>query len=132
MGRQQLKQTRHRADFSPIEADCPCTTCRHFTRAYLHTLVSKEQVAPPPLASEHRRGGRRASRQSRGGRRSPASSRPVAGASSGRRADSDTDSDTDSDIDCKFAAAARVRIVSLSGRRAERAAQLLMYGPKKL
>jgi len=29
----------------PIDDKCPCTTCRTYSRAYLHTIVHKEAVA---------------------------------------------------------------------------------------
>ncbi|MBI2666222.1 tRNA guanosine(34) transglycosylase Tgt, partial [Candidatus Woesearchaeota archaeon] len=31
----QLKQIKHKEDFSPIEKGCGCSTCQHFTKAYL-------------------------------------------------------------------------------------------------
>lgn len=43
-GNMQLKNKKFRADFSPIEKDCPCVTCQHFSRAYLHCMASKEQT----------------------------------------------------------------------------------------
>lgn len=43
----QLRLTGHEfaADFQPIEPDCKCETCANYTRAVLHTLVTKEPVA---------------------------------------------------------------------------------------
>ena len=32
-------------DFSSIDSTCPCSTCRDYTRAYLHTIVTKEPSA---------------------------------------------------------------------------------------
>ncbi|XP_029845472.4 queuine tRNA-ribosyltransferase catalytic subunit 1 [Ixodes scapularis] len=44
-GQLHLKGTEFRNDFRPIEEDCPCSTCRHYTRAYLHRIVKQETVA---------------------------------------------------------------------------------------
>ena len=40
-----LKLKRYEKDFNPIEEECNCKVCKTFTRAYLHTAVTKEQVA---------------------------------------------------------------------------------------
>ncbi len=34
----KLKNARYRQDDNPIDAECQCYTCRHFSRAYLHHL----------------------------------------------------------------------------------------------
>jgi len=44
MGNLNLKQKRYRSEMIPIEPDCGCETCKHFTRAYLHTVAAKEQT----------------------------------------------------------------------------------------
>ncbi|MEW5724976.1 MAG: tRNA guanosine(34) transglycosylase Tgt, partial [Thermodesulfobacteriota bacterium] len=45
-GRIVIKNARHREDPRPIEEDCGCYTCRHFSRAYLrHLYVSGELLA---------------------------------------------------------------------------------------
>eukprot|EP00281_Chroomonas_sp_CCMP1168_P019755 CAMPEP_0206225354 /NCGR_PEP_ID=MMETSP0047_2-20121206/7503_1 /ASSEMBLY_ACC=CAM_ASM_000192 /TAXON_ID=195065 /ORGANISM="Chroomonas mesostigmatica_cf, Strain CCMP1168" /LENGTH=154 /DNA_ID=CAMNT_0053648349 /DNA_START=62 /DNA_END=523 /DNA_ORIENTATION=+ len=43
-GNMQLKQRRFKEDLAPLEKDCKCPTCLHFTRAYLHILAAKEQT----------------------------------------------------------------------------------------
>lgn len=43
-GNLPLRQSRFRADFDPIEQDCTCSTCTSFTRAYLHSIVTRETV----------------------------------------------------------------------------------------
>lgn len=40
-----LKQAQFALDTQPIEEDCPCTTCKNYTRAYLHHIVRQETVA---------------------------------------------------------------------------------------
>ncbi len=38
-----IKQAQYRNDANPIETDCQCYTCRHFSRAYLrHLFIAKE------------------------------------------------------------------------------------------
>lgn len=44
-GQLNLKNTEFCYDFNPIEDDCPCSTCRRYTRAYLHHIVKQETVA---------------------------------------------------------------------------------------
>ena len=34
----KIKNARYRDDLRPLDEDCGCVTCRHFTRAYLHHL----------------------------------------------------------------------------------------------
>jgi queuine tRNA-ribosyltransferase len=44
--RWNLKNTRFRQDFAPLDDTCPCYTCQQFTRAYLcHLIHSKEMLA---------------------------------------------------------------------------------------
>lgn len=44
-GSLNLKNKRFAATFTPIEADCECTTCRTYSVAYLHAVVTKETTA---------------------------------------------------------------------------------------
>ncbi|WP_412031020.1 tRNA guanosine(34) transglycosylase Tgt [Halomonas sp. M4R1S46] len=37
-GTVKIRNARHRHDTAPLEADCDCYTCQHFSRAYLHHL----------------------------------------------------------------------------------------------
>jgi queuine tRNA-ribosyltransferase len=39
-----LRNSRFREDASPIEGDCPCATCRTFSRAYLHHLLKAQEL----------------------------------------------------------------------------------------
>ncbi|KAJ2665221.1 Queuine tRNA-ribosyltransferase catalytic subunit 1 [Coemansia sp. RSA 1199] len=41
-GSMALRQGKYKNDFSPIDSECECSTCKNFTRAYLHTTVTKE------------------------------------------------------------------------------------------
>jgi len=40
-----LKKAQYKMDFRPIDEDCSCSTCKNYTRAYLHTIVTKEASA---------------------------------------------------------------------------------------
>src|ERR1043166_9209579 len=52
-GQVKLRNARHRRDPAPLEADCPCYTCRHFSRAYLHHLFAADEMLGPTLLSLH-------------------------------------------------------------------------------
>ncbi len=41
------------ADAKPIDSDCDCDTCQHFTRAYLHHLFRTKELLYYSLASIH-------------------------------------------------------------------------------
>ncbi|KAG9301268.1 hypothetical protein G9A89_012651 [Geosiphon pyriformis] len=43
-GTLKLKSTKFAMDFSPIEENCNCVTCKSYTRAYIHTLATRETV----------------------------------------------------------------------------------------
>ena len=49
----RLRNACHRRDPAPLESDCPCYTCRHFSRAYLHHLFAAEEMLGPTLLSLH-------------------------------------------------------------------------------
>lgn len=53
MGRQNLSRSSNRTDFSPIESDCPCYTCAHYTRAYIHHLFKAKEMLASTLATIH-------------------------------------------------------------------------------
>ena len=44
-GELNLRKAVYEEDFSPIDSTCPCPTCASYTRAYLHTIVTKEPSA---------------------------------------------------------------------------------------
>ncbi len=48
-----IRNSRHREDPAPIDADCRCYTCRTFSRAYLHHLVKRREMLGAILASLH-------------------------------------------------------------------------------
>ena len=45
-GKMNLRNAKFKEDFTPIENDCDCYTCKHYTKAYIrHLLVANEQLA---------------------------------------------------------------------------------------
>ena len=44
-GQLKLKEKRYKEDFRPVDENCVCKTCKTYTRAYLHTVVTTESVA---------------------------------------------------------------------------------------
>jgi queuine tRNA-ribosyltransferase len=52
-GRLVLKNAVHAQDFSPIDEECECHTCRNFSRAYLRHLFMAGEMLGPTLATYH-------------------------------------------------------------------------------
>ncbi|HXV19032.1 MAG TPA: tRNA guanosine(34) transglycosylase Tgt [Candidatus Omnitrophota bacterium] len=52
-GKVLLRDSVNARDFRPLEEDCPCTACRHYTRAYLRHLFNAEEYLGGRLASLH-------------------------------------------------------------------------------
>lgn len=53
VGRIRLTDARYRKDMFPVDTDCRCYTCSHFTRAYLHHLFRVGEVLAATLATLH-------------------------------------------------------------------------------
>lgn len=49
----QLKNARFRDDFTALEDNCHCYSCRHYTRAYIHHLLRSKEMLGQTLASIH-------------------------------------------------------------------------------
>jgi len=52
-GKMNIGNTKYREDFTPIELDCGCYTCKHFTKAYLSHLFHSKEILANTLASIH-------------------------------------------------------------------------------
>jgi queuine tRNA-ribosyltransferase len=52
-GRINLKASKYREDFSPIDAECECYTCNFYTRAYIHHLFRAKDINAAILMSVH-------------------------------------------------------------------------------
>ncbi len=52
-GRLNIKNGGYRDDLTPIDSECDCYTCQHYTRAYIHHLFAANEVLGLTLASIH-------------------------------------------------------------------------------
>jgi queuine tRNA-ribosyltransferase len=52
-GRFNLLTSANRRAFEPIDADCDCYTCAHYTRAYLHHAFKAKEMIASSLATIH-------------------------------------------------------------------------------
>jgi len=48
-----IRNARHAADTGPVDPDCACYTCRHYSRAYLRHLDRCGEMLGPRLATLH-------------------------------------------------------------------------------
>jgi len=49
----KIEKADHANHFAPIESECSCWTCKHFTLAYLHHLFKSKELTAYTLASVH-------------------------------------------------------------------------------
>ena len=52
-GRLVVRNAAYARDFSPIEEDCDCYACQHFSRAYIRHLLKAEEITGGRLTSIH-------------------------------------------------------------------------------
>lgn len=52
-GKIVIKNAKYKTDFAPLEEDCDCYTCQHFTRAYLRHLMVANEMLGAELLSIH-------------------------------------------------------------------------------
>jgi queuine tRNA-ribosyltransferase len=52
-GKLVLKNAAFARDFSPIDEECGCDTCRRHSRAYLRHLFAAGEILGPVLATQH-------------------------------------------------------------------------------
>lgn len=52
-GRYNITGSRYRRDFTPIDAECDCYTCAHYTRAYIHHLFKAKEMLSSTLCTIH-------------------------------------------------------------------------------
>jgi len=48
-----IRNARFAEDRLPLDADCPCATCRNHSRAYVHHLVRSGEILGAMLMTEH-------------------------------------------------------------------------------
>jgi queuine tRNA-ribosyltransferase len=49
----RIRNARYKSDTKPLDPDCTCYTCTHFTRAYLHHLQRVNEILGARLATIH-------------------------------------------------------------------------------
>ena len=52
-GTLNLRNARHAEDSAPLDPDCGCPACRHYSRAYLHHLVKANEILAAVLLTGH-------------------------------------------------------------------------------
>jgi queuine tRNA-ribosyltransferase len=52
-GTMNMRNAQYKADFTPVDAECDCYTCKNFTRAYLRHLFISKEILALQLASVH-------------------------------------------------------------------------------
>ena len=52
-GKINLRNLKFREDFTPIEEDCDCYTCKNFTKAYIRHLITSDELLGGRLLSIH-------------------------------------------------------------------------------
>lgn len=52
-GRINIEKAAYRRTFEPIDAECDCYTCAHYTRAYVHHLFRAKEILASTLSTIH-------------------------------------------------------------------------------
>ena len=52
-GKMNLKNLKYKEDFTPIEDNCDCYTCKNFTKAYIRHLITSDELLGGRLLSIH-------------------------------------------------------------------------------
>lgn len=52
-GSVRLRSTKYKESFEPIDNDCSCFTCKHYTKAWLHHLFKAHEVSAHSLVTIH-------------------------------------------------------------------------------
>jgi queuine tRNA-ribosyltransferase len=52
-GRMVMKNSMYKEDFRPLEEDCDCYTCQHFSRSYIRHLINAGEMLGAELLSIH-------------------------------------------------------------------------------
>ena len=52
-GRLVVKNAKFAEDFTPLDHDCDCYTCQHYTRAYIRHLLKADETFGIRLTSYH-------------------------------------------------------------------------------
>ncbi|STQ86727.1 queuine tRNA-ribosyltransferase [Helicobacter muridarum] len=52
-GKINIKNAGYKIDFSPLDSECECYTCKHYSKAYLHHLFRAKELSYHSLATIH-------------------------------------------------------------------------------
>ncbi|MBO4364787.1 MAG: tRNA guanosine(34) transglycosylase Tgt [Eggerthellaceae bacterium] len=52
-GRMNMRNAKYTRDFTPLDHECSCPTCRQYTRAYIRHLVKSNEMLAAVLLSQH-------------------------------------------------------------------------------
>ena len=52
-GRVNITRAEFKRDFRPLDDNCTCYTCTHYSRAYLHHLFKAKEMLSATLATIH-------------------------------------------------------------------------------
>jgi queuine tRNA-ribosyltransferase len=52
-GEMRIRNARWKTDTAPIDDECTCHTCQHFSRAYVHHLIRANEILGARLATLH-------------------------------------------------------------------------------
>ena len=52
-GRVNIKNARYEKDFTPLDPECDCYTCRNYSRAYLRHLFKSDEILSSMLMTTH-------------------------------------------------------------------------------
>ncbi|MGI6211152.1 MAG: tRNA guanosine(34) transglycosylase Tgt [Anaerovoracaceae bacterium] len=52
-GRLNIKNAKYERDFTPLDPDCDCYTCRNYSRAYIRHVFKAGEMMAPMLLSNH-------------------------------------------------------------------------------
>lgn len=52
-GKLVVRNAKYKEDFSPLDSECDCYTCKNYTRAYIRHLVNADEVLGARLISIH-------------------------------------------------------------------------------
>ena len=53
VGKVVVKNATYKDDFTPLDAECDCYTCKHYTKAYLRHLINADEILGARLLSIH-------------------------------------------------------------------------------
>jgi queuine tRNA-ribosyltransferase len=52
-GKINIKNSKYKVDFTPIDNECDCYACQHYTKAYIHHLIQCDETFGARLLSIH-------------------------------------------------------------------------------